>query len=161
MSAILSPIADQVLNSRETVEPPRGYDLALFSPTRLTWEPAPNAVTNGLYRNRAYGLDRYRLKGAGGTHEVDRDLGVWASLAAADRHVLRYEGWQINGALEVPMVARLPHLQARTAVLCSGRPPVRTDRRTVQYLNVPRNIATRIAASLEQVLVEGGGAPDA
>lgn len=161
MSAILSPIADQVLNSRETVEPPRGYDLALFYPTRLTWEPAPNAVPNGLYRNRAYGLDRYWLKGAGGTHEVDRDLGVWASLAAADRHVLRYEGWQINGALEVPMVARLPHLQARTAVLCSGRPPVRTDRRTVQYLNVPRNIATRIAASLEQVLVDGEGVPDA
>jgi hypothetical protein len=161
MSAILSPIADQVLDSRETVDPPRGYDLALFSPSRLTWEAAANAVVGGLYRNRAYGLDRYWLKAPRGTHEVDRDLGVWASLAAADRHVLQYQGWQINGALEVPLVARLPHLQARTAVLCSGRPPVRSDRRTVQYLNVPRSIATRIAASLEQVLVDREGAPDA
>ncbi len=161
MSAILSPIADQISNSRETVEPPRGYDLALFSPTRLAWEPAPNAGSAGLYRNRAYGLDRYWLKASGGTYEVDRDLGIWASLSAANRHVIRYEAWQINGALEVPVVARLPHLQARTAVLCSGRPPIRTDRRTVQYLNVPRSIATRIADSMEQVLIDGGGSQDA
>jgi hypothetical protein len=88
--------------------------------------------------------------------EVDRDIGVWAALADHGASVLRFDRSNVNGALVLPTAVRLPGVFARTAVLCSGLPPLADPTtRLVRYENVPEAIASRIAKALNQELDRG------
>lgn len=162
MAGMLPALGDYLRTARRAPEPPRGFDLTRLSPAVLRWEPSADARADGLYRLRAFGLDRYWLRSGPATLDVDRDFGVWAALAAAGQNVIRYRVQEVNGEMLVPPMARLPAIQGRTAVLCSGRPPSPTpDRLSIRYVNVPLPIAKRIAASLDQALAVEAGRPRA
>ena len=101
-----------------------------------------------------FGRHEYRYIGpTGGTHRMDQDLSVYALLRDHGRAVLRWEGDSVNGTLAVLQGAALPQLHARVAALCTGLAPSFDARdRCWRYLNVPLDIAERIARSLGQVL---------
>jgi len=150
ISARLPAVVGLVESARVRALPP-SFQLERFDPARLQWVDADLVAANGLYRYTVHGLYEHRLVRGGVAREVDRETGVWAELATASVNPLRYSHSTVNGTLSVPGVTRLPLLQTRAAVLCSGLPPVDdADRTTVSYHNVPRLIANRIAKSLGQ-----------
>ena len=146
-------LEDILVASQLAYAAPRGYEVEVFDPSTLRWEPTKSSSCDGLYRYRAYGMNRYYFNRGGELRDVDADAGVWLALQGKRTGVVRYAPAEVNGSLEVPAEARLPLLQARCAVLCSGRPPIRTGRsRSVQYRNVTLKVADAIARSLGQTV---------
>ena len=148
------PLLEDVLAaSPPAYEAPRGYEVEAFDPAGLRWAPTDSTDSKGLYRYRVYGTDRYYFKRGDELHDVDRDVGIWLALQRESMRAVRYAPAEVNGTLEVPAIARLPLLQARCAVLCSGRPPIRARRSSsVQYRNVTLKVAEGIARSLGQTI---------
>jgi len=158
LSRTLPSIDSFVASARITADPPRGYSVERLDPVALTWVTHDGPLRLGLYKYKGYGVDQFRFFDGTATRDVDRDVGVWATLRAAGVRAVRYEREEINGTLVVPWIARLPLLQARTAVLCSGLPPRGAwGAPWIRYVNVPRSIARRIASSLGQELLISEG----
>lgn len=154
LSRMLPSIDSFIISASIAADPPRGYSVEVLDPRGLAWIAHDGPMRPGLYKFKGYGVDRFRFFDGTASRDVDRDVGVWAALASAGVGAVRYERDEINGTLVVPWIARLPLLQARTAVLCSGVPPRSSPGIPwIRYVNVPHLIARRIAASLGQELV--------
>lgn len=154
LSAAL-PDLDSYLAVSEASPAPTGYEVERFDPSSLRWSTATSDVNPGLYAYEVYGLPRQRfVPQQGKSHEVERAIGIFAELRRTGTQVLRWTGEDVNGELIVPGQTPLPALQARVATACSGLAAsfVRSDS-TRRYVNVPLEIAQRIAASLGQSLV--------
>ena len=101
-------VGDVVAAAPIAAEPPRGYELVKFSVARLRWESVMSPNTDGLYRARAYGRDRFWLRRGGQSREIDRDYGIWAALRDEKRHVVAYREVDLTGTLFVPQTTPLP-----------------------------------------------------
>lgn len=155
LSRMLPSLDSFVASARVTAEPPVGYSVERLDAEGLGWVPHEGHLRPGLYKYKGYGVDQFRFFDGTRTRIVDRDIGVWLALRAAEARSIRFERNEINGTLVVPWIARLPLLQARTAVLCSGLPPrSAASAPWIRYLNVPYGVARRIARSLGQELQE-------
>ncbi len=137
----------------ERGELPRGFEPERFDTDRLQWLPAADSNAPGLYRCRTWQRHVHALKGPLGWFRVQREHAVYEVLRWGKRSVIRYDSAAME--LKVPVAARLPVLQARTATLCSGRLArfLREDGKPLlAYDNVSPEIAGYVMASLGQSL---------
>lgn len=91
---------------------------------------------------------------------IDKSWGRYAVLQSSGRQVLAYD--ERRQILVVPVTTPLPRLLGRAACLCSGRPPLFMDAKSIHhalggigsdlYLSVGAQIARTIAAAVGQVL---------
>jgi hypothetical protein len=128
--------------------------------------PVPSVRDDGLYR--WLGGDRtrvFRLHRSGSFLATEREAGIYLELSRTGGNLVRWEpetgtGRQLTGRLLVDERAPLPPVHARTAVLCSGLPPITVQRpgragQVLAYDNVPFAVAEAIAVSLGQRLAHG------
>ena len=133
---------------------PQGFEVERFSTDRLDWEESTEdeVAEPGLSRVHTWKRDLHLLTLATGqTVTVPRQLGVFEILRWESRQVLEYDpgSWE----LWTPRAARLPLLQERAVVLCSGvlaRDEKRDGTFGLKHYNVPPEIARRIAEKLDQ-----------
>jgi hypothetical protein len=152
----LLPALDSVLANAKDSPPAEGFEMKQLRTGEgdLSWVTSDSVRRPGLYGFDVWGREVYRwADGAGRFLALDKFTGVYAELHRQRMNVisLRIDG--PTGTLSVPATAPLPALHARAAVLCSGvAPEYSRAEHTRQYVNVPRQIALRIAASLGQDL---------
>lgn len=136
---------------------PQGFPIDEFDPVALRWVPLQEGETvdgsPGLYRARTWDQHIHVLVTAtGASFRVQREPGIYEVLRWDQRTVLEYD--EQARELWVPAYARLPLMQERAAVLCTGRLPRRREstqgHRGHAYENVRPGIADRIARSLSQ-----------
>lgn len=155
--AAIIPSVDSMLGQCRRSAAPVGFEVKRFDHTRYRWLEADSDSNYGLYKYEAWGPPQYRWR-ADGHIPLDIDLatGAFAEMRRLNQHVLTFRQLGNSGELLVPLGIPLPTLHARTAALCSGLVPQLVQRRNepwqLKYVNVPRDIAGRIALSLGQVL---------
>lgn len=156
LAAIL-PSLDAMLSQCKHSVAPVGFEVKHFDTTRYRWVDVESDSKAGLYKYEAWGPPLYRLR-LDHTPPIDVDLatGAFAEMRRLGQPILEFRQVSNSGELFVPLGIPLPTLHARTAALCSGLVPQMVQRRLapwqLKYVNVPRNIADRIAQSLGQVL---------
>lgn len=153
LSDLLPEFGSYLSLARHSV-PTRGFGVERFDAASLQWKEVGADSLPGLYKYKAYGRPEFRfVDSASAFLALDRPIGIYAELRRTERSVLRFEEDALNGTLVVPVAAPLPWMQARCAALCSGLEPW-LERRdwTRRYVNVPAEIAARIARSLDQEL---------
>jgi hypothetical protein len=149
----LLPSLDSYLGHATEASPPRGYGIERYNHLALRFSQVDTDHDPGLYRYDVYGRPQFRLRGNGELLAVEMSIGIYAELRRRGANYLEYESGEINGTLSVPVNAPLPVLHARAAALCSGlMPALERSRWRLNYINVPRLLAERIAASLDQQL---------
>ncbi|MFN8151434.1 MAG: hypothetical protein U0R24_09975 [Solirubrobacterales bacterium] len=132
---------------------PQGFEVERFKTDRLSWQESSEdeVAEPGLSRVHTWKRDLHLLTLATGqTVSVPRQHGVFEVLRWENRRVLEYDpsSWE----LWTPKAARLPLLQERAVVLCSGvlaRDETREGRVGLKHYNVPPDIAHRIAEKLD------------
>jgi hypothetical protein len=137
---------------------PQGFPVEAFDPDELGWRESDEdeaARGPGLYRCKTWkAFVHVLLTGTGARLRVPREPAVYERLRWQGRSVLHYD--ERASELWVPSHARLPWMQERAAVLCSGQLPRPRNgpggRSGHFYVNVQSHIAARIAASLSQEL---------
>ncbi len=148
------PSFDSYMAVSEATPAPKGYEARRFDSNTLRWSTTPTDIPPGLYAYEVHGLTRHRfVTQTGTTHELERAIGIYAELRRTGRQVLAWRPDDVNGTLIVPGQSSLPALQARVATACSGLGAkfARSDSMR-RYVNVPHDIAVRIATSLGQSL---------
>ena len=121
-----------------------------FNIGSLKYEGNPPDISEGLFRILDYGRHIHFLKLNNIQRKVPREWGEWLILRAFRKNKLicynkEQQILQVKSPLIVPLLAN------RCAVLCSGRVPIRKNE-FYCYSNVPIEIASRIAKSLNQQL---------
>lgn len=164
-SAQLAAVLPRLEPGLSAAEPGRADECGLtrFDPGTGRFQSIAAVREDGLYR--WLGGDRtrvFRLRRSGSFLATEREAGIYLELSHIGSNLLRWEaesgtGRQRVGRLLVDAHAPLPPLHARTAVLCSGLPPVTVERpgkatKALAYDNVPLAIAEAIATSLGQRL---------
>jgi hypothetical protein len=137
---------------------PQGFPVEAFNPRALVWSESDEGEAlkePGLYRCKTWKAYVHVLVTATmATFRVPREHAVYEVLRWEGRSVLRYS--EAASELWVPSHARLPWMQERAAVLCSGQLPRPRkgpgDTPGHYYVNVQPQVAERIAASLCQAL---------
>lgn len=152
LSRVLPRIEATLAHTRST-PPPGGFEVRRLSIDNLRWRTVQAFSTAGLYEFLLPGHSEFRFFDGASFYAVDRPTGIYAELRRQRRNVLLYKPDTRNGALIVPLGAPLPVLQARAAAMCSGldAAPIYTER-IRRFVNVPLDIARRIASSLAQEL---------
>jgi hypothetical protein len=148
------PALDSYLAVSKTTPAPTGYEARRFDSVGLRWTATRTDVPPGLYTYEVHGVARQRfVPQVGIAHEVERAIGIYAELRRTGKQILAWRADDVNGTLIVPGQTPLPTLQARVATACSGLGAkfVRPDS-TRRYVNIPEEIARRIALSLGQSL---------
>ena len=121
-----------------------------FNVDTLKYDNNPSDISDGLYRILNYGRHIHFLKLNNIQRKVPREWGEWLILRAFRKSkLIRYEKEQ--QILQVKWPLTLPLLANRCAVLCSGHVP-KWINGYYCYPNVPIEIASRIAKSLNQQL---------
>jgi hypothetical protein len=154
LSMLLPTFESYVALAQHSV-PTRGFGVQRFEVGSFGWEEVEADSREGLYRYAAYGRPEFRFVRQPGEYlKVDMPLGIYAELRRNGSNIIEFEVDELNGTLVVPARTPLPWLQARCAALCSGLAPS-LDRNswTRRFVNVPLEIAQRIAGSLNQELV--------
>jgi hypothetical protein len=131
---------------------PLGYTVRVFDAENLRWQEVERPNGDGLYQY-AYYRREYRLRQKGQSLRVPREIGMYAWLAHVGRNVLRYDPGCCE--LQVPRIARMPHLHARAVTLSSGRLPAVVQANgtiTRVYGDVSEDVAHLLATALEQRL---------
>jgi hypothetical protein len=150
------PQLDKTVLAVEKQPPRKGYGIERFDTQMLRWVDATDDREPGFYKYDTPGRPELRLyDGDGRGYAPDLASGVWAALSRWGENRLKYDRQQVNGELVVPLTAPLPTLQARAAALCTGLEPAKRGVVLV-YRNVPEDIGSRIAQSLDQSLTEIG-----
>jgi hypothetical protein len=155
LSRVLPSLAGYLAVSGSTPAP-TGYEARRFDPAALRWSPTSSDLAPGLFMYEVHGISRYRfVSELRVSHEVERAIGTYAELQRTGRQVLGWRANDVNGTLTVPAQAPLPALHARVATACSGLAArfSKVDASN-RYVNVPSEIAERIATSLGQELQE-------
>lgn len=140
---------------------PLNVEVAKFDVQSLVWRSTDNSADLGLYRAKHWEKTVFAVHGPR-VHQwrlVDRDHAAFEVMRWEGRNAIAYDELELE--LQVPVHTPLPALQARAAVLCSGRLPTGPVRRkelgdgvqVMVYKNVDRFVADRIASSLNQELV--------
>ena len=121
-----------------------------FNIDSLKYEGNPPDISEGLFRILDYGRYTHFLKLNNIQRKVPREWGEWLILRASRKNKLIYYNKE-QQTLQVKSPLIMPLLANRCAVLCSGRVPkwINGD---YCYPNVPIEIASRIAKSLNQQL---------
>ena len=121
-----------------------------FNVDTLKYDNNPSNISDGLYRILNYGRHIHLLKLNNIQRKVPREWGEWLILHASRKNKLIYYNKE-QQTLQVKSPLIMPLLANRCAVLCSGRVPkwINGD---YCYPNVPIEIASRIARSLNQQL---------
>ncbi|HEY8503281.1 MAG TPA: hypothetical protein VIL46_01780 [Gemmataceae bacterium] len=139
--------------------PGNAHTIERYDLKKGCYEPAPSYHEEGLYRWRGADYSRLvQIRRGGRWQSTEHEYGVYLELARLGRSAMRWRpeavpGREVVGSLFVDLVAPLPPLHARAAVLCTGLPPhVSEAARTVRYDNVPQAAAERLARSLQQTL---------
>jgi hypothetical protein len=156
--ASLPAVDDQMVRSQ--TELPFGSDWKIdrFSPDDLVWRSA----TLEDARTASAGLFRFSLRHQrhvlfccrGVAARVPGQVGKYLVLRRRRRQVLRYEA--IKRTLSTPASCRPPFLIERALIMCSGSPPsyhpggLRGG--TLQYVDIPEDVAALAAALLRQEL---------
>lgn len=123
-----------------------------FNTDTLRYDNNSSDISDGLYRILNYGRHIHFLKLNNIQRKVPREWGEWLILRAFRKSkLIRYEKEQ--QILQVRWPLTLPLLLNRCAVLCSGHAP-KWKNGFYCYPNVPIEIASRIAKSLNQQLEE-------
>ena len=121
-----------------------------FNVDTLKYVGNPSDISDGLFRILDYGRYTYFLKLNNIQRKVPPEWGEWLILRAFRKSkLIRYKKEQ--QILQVKSPLTLPLLAHRCAVLCSGRVPIWKNG-FYCYPNVPIEIASRIAKSLNQQL---------
>jgi hypothetical protein len=155
LSAML-PDLDLYMRLWEQRPLPQGFPVERFDAATLRWiqSSEEQASRPGLYRSITWHAHVHTLVAATGRPlRASRQHAVFELLRWDAKQVLRYD--DASRELWTPVGARLPLLQERAAVLCSGLLPMFRKREKLNglvYLNVPRVVAKRIASSLSQNL---------
>lgn len=154
LASMLAPLEDQQA-SWKPGSLPQGFPPERFDEFELRWGECPDEPSKpGLYRCKTWDSHVHVLITPLGTSfRVPREPGVYEVLRWEEQDVIAYS--ERDGRLWLPSFARLPLLQERAAVLCTGilpRPWTHRGRHGHFYPNVPLSIAERIAASLSQKL---------
>jgi hypothetical protein len=158
LSRIL-PGLDSYMLKREAHPPRRGYGIERFEPESLIWQDVERDDLPGLYRYDTPIRAEHRLRAAdGGVYAPERAVGIWSALSHWGKNRIKFDPKSVNGELIVPLQAPLPTLHARTAALCTGFAPQKRGSVLV-YPNVPREVAKRIARSLDQTLTDVRSTP--
>lgn len=155
LSAML-PALDLYVQLWEQRPLPQGFPVERFDCSAYKWVESSEseASARGLYRSITWESHVHTLV-------LSTGIPVRATRQHAVYEVLRWNATQAlsysapSRELWVPVAARLPLLQERAAVLCSGLVPMyrRCDGVDgLTYVNVPRAVAQRIALSLAQRL---------
>lgn len=149
----LLPHLDAYLASTPESPPPRGFGIERFNVAVMRWVAAEDDRELGLYRYDVYGRPQFRFRDGDRLSAVNMSVGIYAELRQRHSICLEYADEEINGTFSVPVNAPLPVLHARAAALCSGLiPELDAKRWRLRYINVPQDVAQRIATSLEQGL---------
>ena len=121
-----------------------------FNVDTLKYDSNPSDISDGLYRIPNYGRYTHFLKLNNIQRKVPSEWGTWLILRAFRKSkLIRYKKEQ--QILQVKSPLTMPLLANRCAVLCSGRVPIWKNG-FYCYPNVPNEIASRIAESLNQQL---------
>ena len=150
-SAKLSCILPNLrLDSFEPDESVLNAPIEKFNVDELKYESNPPGVSEGLFRISDYGRYTHFLKLNNIQRKVPPEWGTWLILRAFRKtKLICYDKEQ-----QILLVKRrlsMPLLANRCAVFCSGRVPKRKGK-FYHYPNVPNEIASRIAKSLNQQL---------
>ena len=121
-----------------------------FNVGELKYEGNPSNISEGLFRIPNYGRYTHFLKLNNIQRKVPPEWGAWLILRAFREPKLIYYKKE-QQILQVKSPLTLPLLANRCAVLCSGRVP-EWKNGFYCYHNVPIEIASRIANSLNQQL---------
>ena len=121
-----------------------------FNVGELKYEGNPSNISEGLFRIPNYGRYTHFLKLNNIQRKVPPEWGAWLILRAFREPKLIYYKKE-QQILQVKSPLTLPLLANRCAVLCSGRVP-EWNNGFYCYHNVPIEIASRIANSLNQQL---------
>jgi len=138
---------------------PQGFPVERFDASAYKWAESSEAEASepGLYRSITWESHVHTLV-------LPTRVALRATRQHAVYEVLRWEAAPTlryraaSRELWAPVGARLPLLQERAAVLCSGLMPVYRKLDGIDgltYLNVPPRVAKRIASSLVQRLETG------
>ena len=148
------PALQDALRLTKSTPGATGYGVERFDTQTLKWRPEMTMSAAGLYRIDFPGHYEYRYSDGSGTFFApDRQMGIYLELARTGESVLSFKHQERNGTLIVPTSTPLPVLQARCAVLCSGLSPTPSHMNGVRrFVNVPEEVAKRIATSLNQNL---------
>lgn len=153
LSRILPDLDSYVLR-REAHPPRRGYGIERFDPDSLSWQDVGRDDSPGLYRYDTPIRAEHRLLDTDGAiYAPERAVGIWSALSRWGENRIKFDPKSLNGELIVPLQAPLPTLHARAAALCTGFSPQKRGSVLV-YPNVPREVAERIARSLDQTLID-------
>lgn len=159
----LLPVLESFLTTARESPPAEGFEMKQLRihGGRLSWVETDSFRRPGLYSFDVWGREVYRwADGVGRFRALDKFTGIYAELHRQRLNVMSLRMDGPTGTLAVPGSAPLPALHARAAVLCSGiAPEYSKTEHTREYLNVPREIALRIASSLEQHLDVVGDSP--
>lgn len=125
---------------------------SIFDLGQASWTPVPGVGVTGAYKlEQSFRSTTIWVSPSGAT---DRRAKV-GSIQLVKHLAARSAGTPLMGYVEsaqvlvVPMGADLPGLYGRTAMLCSGRPPMMSrSTRSLGYLDVPRNVADRLNTML-------------
>jgi hypothetical protein len=154
----LAGLTDVIVESPR-MPPPPDAAVARYDAELGWWEDVDAATGVGFYRfrpRRMVGPTQFRLFSSIGALEVERSVGLYAMLEREKVAVLDFEAADINGFFYVRADAALPTLHARALFLCSGLPPTESLHPrlgdTLRYVNVPLEVAERVAATLNQPL---------
>ncbi len=152
----LLPTLDSVLANAKDSPPAEGFEMKQLRTREghLSWVTSDSVRHPGLYGFDVWGREVYRwADGTGRFLALDKFTGVYAELHRQRMNVISLRMDGPTGTVSVPGAAPLPALHARAAVLCSGvAPEYSRAGHTRDYVNVPPQIAFRIAASLGQDL---------
>lgn len=157
--SMLLPGLDAAVRLGRPAPVPQGFPVERFDTAELRWRESTEeeAAEPGLSRIRTWQAHVHILTTPMKTTlHIARQPAVFEVLRWEAKAVLQYDAdtWE----LWTPVNARLPLLQERAAVLCTGLLPrfqVRDRIGGIRHFNVPPSIAERIARSLDQSLRSG------
>lgn len=121
-----------------------------FNVDTLKYDNNPPDISEGLFRIPDYGRYNHFLKLNNIQRKVPPEWGAWLILRAFRKNKLIYYNKE-QQILQVKSPLVMPLLANRCTVLCSGRVPIWKNG-FYCYSNVPNEIASRIAKSLNQQL---------
>lgn len=137
------PSIDSLILACSPEEAPQAETLDVHDP-RPWWRRVGKADGPGLYRLQSIPYDRFWLHTRSGAWRVSYPVGLYGCR----RDLLRYSA--ARSAITFDARARPPALHLRTLVLCSGSLPRPAIAGRLEVLEVPRDVALAVAASLRQ-----------
>ncbi|MDH6226804.1 hypothetical protein [Streptomyces sp. MJP52] len=146
-----------------TSVPEYGRPLEQYDFELREYKSVPRPKEDGLYRLKRRDAKRVcQVRQNGEWFETSHEYGVYAVLhqTGSVKDILRWwpekgQGPDGVGTLYVDWGYPLPDLHRRVAVMCSGLAPlINMSAKNLEYCNVPRHVAMKIADSLGQPLTE-------